>query len=225
VCDDLALPEPSLRWAERAVERAALIGADRQQVFALLNLSSLLIDALRLDEAEAVLVRLAESIDRLDNDEARYARCAREAELAVARGQFDRALDAIDRGLSVAAVPPRHRCGFRVLRAQALLGAGRAEDAYVEARGARSTLADLCADSDAEEALAYAARALRELGRTGPERDELRSIRTAQTFAAALEKTIDAVDESERRRWHDEATRLARNARWKSELSARVGVR
>jgi serine/threonine-protein kinase len=221
VCVELGEPDQSLRWSERAVERAALIGADRPHVFALLNLSGLLVDALRLDDAESVLVRLAESLDRLDSDEARYNCRAREAEVALARGQFDRALRAIEDGLQLAAAHPRNQAGFRVLRAQCLLGLHRVEEALEDARRSRAALAAVGAECDAEEALAIAARALRELSLDGDEREELRKIAAPRTFAAALEKLSEATDDAERARWRDSAQRLAQHARWRAELDSR----
>src|SRR5262249_49321235 len=158
--DEIGRTEESLAWAERAVERAALIGADRQGVFSMLHLATLLIDELHLDEAEAVLARLDDGLKRLDSDEARYNYCGREAELALTRNQLERALDAVARGLSFVRDQPRHEAGFFILRAQALLGLGRSEEAYEDARRARATLAALGVEADAEEALALGARAL-----------------------------------------------------------------
>jgi tetratricopeptide (TPR) repeat protein len=219
-CDELGRTEESLAWAERAADRAALIGADRQRVFAMLHLAALLIDDLRLDEAEAVLARLGDGLERLDSDEARYACCAREAEVAVARGQFERALNAVARGTSYIREQPRHQAGFLVLRAQALLGLGRNEEAYDEAVRARSALAALGVDSDAEEALALGARALRHLGRDGRERAELRSVTAPKTFAAAVEKMNDAASDAERGHWRSSAKRLAHHRRWRTELES-----
>jgi tetratricopeptide (TPR) repeat protein len=204
------------------VERAALVGADRQHVFSLLQLATLLLDALRLDDAQAIIGRLSESLERLDSDEARYACCAREAELCLARGRHQDALAVIDRGLALAARYPRHQAGFQVLRAEAFLGLHRTEEAYAEAVEARSALVAVGADADAEEALALAARALRLSGRCGPERDELRSVDEPRTFTAALERLLDAESLSERDRWRAAAERLARHARWRAELAASV---
>jgi tetratricopeptide (TPR) repeat protein len=224
-CQDLGENEEALRWAERAVERAALIGADRQHVFALMSFTALLVDAMRLDDAESALARLADPVERLDSDEARYNFCAREAEVAIARGQFDRALAAADRGLAIVRDHPRHQANFLILRAQAHVGLGRHEEAYEESSRARAELTALGVDSDAEEALAVAVRTLRALGRDGPERAELRRLAEPQTFPAALEKLLAAEDENERRRWTQAANRLATHSRWKAELAARSPTR
>jgi tetratricopeptide (TPR) repeat protein len=221
-CEELDLPGESIRWAEGAVERAALVGADRQYVFSLLHFATLLLDALRLDEAEATLTRLSESLERLDSDEARYNCCAREAELCLVRGRHANALAVIDRGLALAARSPRHHAGFQLLRAEAFLGLHRTEEAYGEAVQARSAFVAIGADTDAEEALALAARALRQSNKRGAERDELRSLVEPRTFIAALERTLDAESLLERDRWRAAAERLARHARWKAELAASV---
>jgi tetratricopeptide (TPR) repeat protein len=220
VCDDLGSFDDSIRWAERAVERAALVGADRQHVFASLHLAMLLVDSVRLDEAEVVLARIADGLDRLDSDEARYIRFARDAELALARGQFNEVLSAADRGLALAAAHPRNQAAFWVLRAQAELGLRRDADAYDDARRARAVFTELGADVDAEEALALAARAARQLGEVRQERAELRSLVEPRSFAAALEKLLDSTDSGDRTRWRRSAERLARHARWRAELAA-----
>jgi hypothetical protein len=222
VCDELGMPDDALRWAERSVERAALIGADREHVFSMLHLAMLLIDSLQLDDAEALLARLAEPLDRLASDEARYTFLARAAELALARRRFDAALEVADRGLAMESVPARDRAAMVMLRAHALLGLRRFEDAYGAARSARSVAVRLHADADAEEALAAAAAALRGLGRTGHEREELRALDAPSTFAAALERLLDADEAPERAARRLEAEGLARNARLMAELDARA---
>jgi tetratricopeptide (TPR) repeat protein len=220
VCDELGSPDESLRWAERAVERSQLIGADRQLAFSLLHLTALLIDALRLDEAEAALARLSEPVERMDSDEARYSARAREAEFALARGQFGRALEAATRGHDLAQEHPRNQANFHILRTQALLGLSRPGEALAEARLGRAELSTVGASADAEEAMAYAAQALRALGREGPERDELRALQVVCTFSAALEKALGAQGDAARRLWSAEARRLAIHPRWKAELEA-----
>jgi tetratricopeptide (TPR) repeat protein len=219
-CDSLGESAAALRWAERAVERASIVGADRQHVFSMLHLAMLHLDALRLDDAEVILARIGESLDRLDSDEARYIHCAREAEVAIVRGQFDRALDAAERGLAIVRDHPRSRANFLILRAQAHLGLGRQEAAYEESSRARAELTALGVASDAEEALAVAVRALRALGRDGPELGELRSLAEPLTFPAALEQLLAAADDEERRRSAEAANRLATHARWRAELAA-----
>ena len=221
VCQEDGLSDESLLWAGRAVERSALVGAERPLVFSLLHLVTLHIDALRLDDAEAALARLGACLDRLDSDEARYNRHAREAELSLVRRQFQRSLDSAERGLALAAAHPRNEAALRVLRAQALLGLDRTAEALDEARCARATLAALGADGDAEEALAVAARAQRRLGADGAERRELRALSAPCSFAAALEKALADGDEGERGRWRAAAAHLATHARWKAELDAR----
>jgi tetratricopeptide (TPR) repeat protein len=217
-CDELGESDEALRWAENAVERSALVGAERQHVFSLLHLATILLDALRLDESEATLARLADGLARLDSDEARYICSARQAELSLARGRHAQALEVIERGASLAAEHPRHSAGFQVLRAHALIGLSRPAEAYDEAVDARAKLRALGADVDAEEALALAARALRQLGREGAERGELRMLQTPRAFAAALEKTLDASNLRERNEWRAAAARLAQHARWRAEL-------
>jgi tetratricopeptide (TPR) repeat protein len=218
ICDELGDGTAALAWAERAVERAALVGADREHVFALSNLTMLLTDALRLEEAEAALARLAIGVDRLDSDEARYNACARDAELAIARGSCDRALAAVNRGVDLAAAHPRNSAIFHTMRSHALLGLARAAEALEEARGARAKLVELGADADAEEALACAARALRMLGRGDAERAELRGLVDVQTFEAAIERVHDARGEAERDSRLARAAELARNPRSRREL-------
>jgi tetratricopeptide (TPR) repeat protein len=208
----------ALAWAERAVERAALVGADREHVFALSNLTMLLTDALRLDEAEAALARLAIGVDRLDSDEARYNAFARDAELAIARGSCDRSLAAVNRGVDLAAAHPRNSANFHTMRSHVLLGLGRAAEALEEARGARKKLVELGAETDAEDALACAACALRMLGRDGAERAELRDLADIRTFEAAIERVHDARGEAERDSRLARAAGLARNARSRREL-------
>jgi tetratricopeptide (TPR) repeat protein len=220
VCDDLGSLDESIYWAERAVERAALVGADRQHVFASLHLATFLIDSVRLDEADVVLARITDELERLDSDEARYSRFARQAELALARGQFGVVLEAVDRGLTLASAHPRNQAGFWVLRAQAQLALRRHEEAYDDARRARSVFTALGADVDAEEALALAARAARQLGEIRQESEALRSIAEPRSFAGALERLLDSTDPMDRARWRQAAERLARHGRWKAELAA-----
>jgi tetratricopeptide (TPR) repeat protein len=212
----------ALAWAERAVERAALVGADREHVFALSNLTMLLTDALRLDEAEAAFARLAIGVERLDSDEARYSACGREAELAIARGSYDRALAAVNRGLELAGAHPRNSANFHAMRSRALLGLGRAAEALEAARGARKKLVELSAEADAEDALACAACALRMLGRDGAERAELRDLADVRTFEAAIERVHDAHDDTQRNARFARASELARDAKSLRELATAV---
>jgi hypothetical protein len=167
-----------------------------------------------------LLARLVEPLDRLASDEARYVSCARAAELALARRRFDAALREADRGLSVETAPARHRAAILMLRAHSLLGLRRFEDAYEDAKTARSISVRIGADADAEEALAAAAAALRGLGRTGPERAAIETLKAPSTFAAALERAVACDDASERTLRRSEAERLARNARLRAELQA-----
>jgi len=220
ICDDLHRPDESLAWAERAVERATLIGADRQEAFALSNLIALLIDSMRLEDAEAALSRLEVAVDRLDSDEARYMTHARESELALARNQFERAIAAARRGHALATGHPRNQAGFLLLSARGQIGVARFEEALATARRAGVDLAPFGGGPDAEEALAYAARALRAMDQEGAEREALRSLSAPQTFAAAFELLADAHDDDLRRRRRAEATRLARCERLKAELAA-----
>ncbi len=222
---DLGRRDEALRWAERAVDRAAVIGADRQQAFALSNLADLLISAMRLDDAEAALARLADPVERLDSDEARYNVFARESELALARGQFERAAAAADRAEALAGAHPRNRANIVLLKAQAELGMRRFEDALASARRARKALTEIGAEAEAEDALAHAARALRELRRPGAERDELARMESPLSFAAAVERMVESPDDIERERRRATAAALATDARLEAELIRRTSER
>jgi hypothetical protein len=217
-CDEAGRSEDAFSWAEKAVERATVVGADRQLAFSLSHLAGLLVDALRLDDAEAVLPRLHDVLDRLDSDEARYSACAREAELALARGAHDRALTAAERGYELAAAHPRNRAIFQTVKSRALLGINRTDEALEEARRARAALLAVGAEADAEEALACAARALRKLGRDDGERAALRALTDVRTFDAALERLAEARGGVERESRLARAAALARNARSRREL-------
>ncbi len=221
-CQDLGLPDEAAAWALRAADRATAIGADRVVVFALLQLAALQVAALQSDAAEATLAKARPVLDRCHSDEAEYAFCARETEIALARHTFDRALARADRGVALSHLHPRNEASFGLLRALALLGLDRAEDALDVARATRAAFYRLGAEEEGEEALALTARALRTLGRSGREIAELRALTAATTFTGALERAMAETGEA-RERLRPDAERLARTARERAELRTLLG--
>jgi len=218
VCTDLDRLEEALAWAEKAEERAALMGSERSLAYGRLQKADVLMRLFRYDEAEAAIVAAEEVVEGLESREANWNLAARRWEMALCRGRAEEALRWAERGMEEAAERPLLAAGFRATKAQTLLRLGRAGEALAEARAAHETLRSLGEEDDAEEALAFSARALRASRSEGPEREAMRALGRPRCYAAALEAAREAKDEEARRRWISEAKRLAQDAWERAEV-------
>ncbi|MHC4922863.1 MAG: hypothetical protein ACYTG4_02135 [Planctomycetota bacterium] len=211
-------------WARRAVEQASLLGSDRTLVFARLQLSDILIRDLRFADAGMELKAVADDVERLDSDEARFQLAARRAEWALGQGDGPAALDLATEGLALTADLPSHAAGFHGYAASAHLLNGALEDALASARKARTMFASLGATAFEEESLAVVARAARLLEREEPETAELRALEGPVTVMSAVEAALAADVEERREALHVLAMDLAADPWDRSEVHRHLGA-
>ncbi len=223
VCVDLGEQEEAGQWAEKAVELATLMGSERTLAYAMLDLVDLRLRALRLDEAASLLGSVADPVRKAADLEARSIEVARRAELALARGDPEGALGQASEGMDLSGEFPAMLAGFLVLRARALLALGRPGEALSPAREAAATFEKTEDASGAEEATAQAARALRLIGREGPERERFRHLAGPLTVDGAIEAALEAGSEEDRLRRTAAAERIASDPWARAEVGARLG--
>ncbi len=201
--------EEAVVAGERAAALAHVLGVRMLGALTTLELVSLRLRLLRLEEADASLRQAVASAEGLAHAEVRYriahARCG----LAQAAGRRTEALEWADEALRIVPENPAHEAALRRSRAVALAGLARWEDAAIEGDRSRRVAAAAGDAAGEEQAAAVVCRALRALGRSGPERDRFAGPSDALTPEGAVEAALEAADPASRDRWTATAHRLA----------------
>lgn len=223
VASDLGRSAEAMEWMEKAVERALLVGNRLVLQRSRILRAALLVSELRLEEASAALDEVEPGLAGLDSMDASFLYLSCRAEIEIARGRPREALPWIAKCLPIAGGHARQAAEFRALRARALIECGLREEALGEAREVLAGPPPEGMEILAEEMLAVAARALRETGREGPEREALRALAAPRTPEAASERALEAPDPAERDRLVAEARRLAADPRARAALERRLG--
>ncbi|NUN53442.1 MAG: hypothetical protein HUU06_11735, partial [Planctomycetaceae bacterium] len=211
VAEDTGNVDEALEWAGKAVERASIFGTERSESRARLLLADYQVRCLRLEEAAATLDLIESTVEKLGSAMALVMMHSRRFELALARGDAEECLKRVEAIEEARTGFPDVAAGAMLYRARGLLLAGRPGEAAGEARRARDAFRGTGDPRSEEEALAVVARALRETGSEGPEREEIRGLSRPLTPEGAAEAALEAMDPGRGEALRAVAERLARS--------------